>query len=122
MRCARPAAGGPSALWRAWTSSFGLEKPVPAGGGNRSGTGTRCGFLRYAGRMVARELRAVVLAAACLTWAGGVAAQVVQTDAAQTPLPQPVGPDELNLITNSWARNTMTQSWKDPLTGMQLTA
>ena len=39
-----------------------------------------------------------------------------------TPLPQPVGPDELNLITNAWARNTLTESWKDPTTGMQLTA
>lgn len=72
--------------------------------------------------MVLRELRAVLLAAAAVSWSWSAAAAVVQTDAQMTPLPQPVGPDELNLITNSWARNTMTQSWKDPLTGMQLTA
>jgi len=47
-------------------------------------------------------------------------AQVFQTDAAKTPLPQPVGSAEFNLVTQSWAWNTMTQSYKDPMTGMQL--
>jgi hypothetical protein len=45
---------------------------------------------------------------------------VFQTDAAKTPLPQPVGPAEFNLVTQSWGWNSMTQSWKDPTTGAQL--
>jgi MYXO-CTERM domain-containing protein len=69
--------------------------------------------------MVARRLRALVLLAVGAV-AGGAQAQVFQTDAAKTPLPQPVQPAEVNLITQSWARNTMTQSWKDPMTGAQL--
>jgi MYXO-CTERM domain-containing protein len=47
-------------------------------------------------------------------------AQVFQTDAAKTPLPQPVGMTESNLITNSWGWNISTESWKDPYTGNQL--
>jgi hypothetical protein len=47
-------------------------------------------------------------------------AQVFQTDAAKTPLPQPVGPAEFNLVTESWGWNAMTQSYKDPMTGAQL--
>ncbi|HEY6724245.1 MAG TPA: MYXO-CTERM sorting domain-containing protein [Polyangiaceae bacterium] len=38
----------------------------------------------------------------------GAVAQVFQTDAAQTPLPQPVGESELNLVTNSWGWNVDT--------------
>jgi len=40
-------------------------------------------------------------------------AQVFQTDAAMTPLPQPVGAAELTLITDSWAYKTTTQVNKD---------
>ncbi|HWA74605.1 MAG TPA: MYXO-CTERM sorting domain-containing protein [Polyangiaceae bacterium] len=47
-------------------------------------------------------------------------AQVFQTDAAKTQLPQPVGMNELNLITDSWGWNVNTTSWKDPYTGAQL--
>ncbi|MGC4094412.1 MAG: DUF4114 domain-containing protein [Polyangiaceae bacterium] len=47
-------------------------------------------------------------------------AQVSQTDAAKTSLPQPVGTAELNLVTQSWGWNTATTSWKDPYTGAQL--
>jgi hypothetical protein len=49
-------------------------------------------------------------------------AQVFQTDAVKTPLPQPVGPDEVNLVTGSWGHNAKTESWKDPMTGAQLEA
>src|SRR6185369_17717171 len=65
--------------------------------------------------MVARNLRAAV-ATLCAALALPLAAQaqVFQTDAAMTPLPQPVGMDELNLITGSWAHAAATQSWKDP--------
>src|SRR4051794_25307515 len=42
-------------------------------------------------------------------------AQVFQTDAAKTPLPQPVGMAEMNLITQSWAFNTKTQVNKDAM-------
>jgi MYXO-CTERM domain-containing protein len=59
--------------------------------------------------MVARKIRAVLAGVAASAWASASWAQVVQTDAAQTPLPQPVGPNEVNLATNSWAYNRMTQ-------------
>ena len=74
--------------------------------------------------MVARKILAslAVSVAGVLGAAAPAGAQVFQTDAAKTPLPQPVGADELNLITNSWARNTKTESWKDPMTGAQLQA
>ncbi|HVY25080.1 MAG TPA: DUF4114 domain-containing protein [Polyangiaceae bacterium] len=66
--------------------------------------------------MVARHVRAQVsLLAASLLLAGAAQAQVFQTDAAKTPLPQPVGQAELDLINKSWAHNTMTESWKDPM-------
>ena len=68
------------------------------------------------------RFRAVLLAAATYVSSLSAQAQVFQTDAEMTPLPQPVQPAELNLITQSWARNTMTQSWKDPMTGLQTTA
>jgi hypothetical protein len=72
--------------------------------------------------MFGLKVRAAALASmAALTLTGAAQAQVVQTDAAMTPLPQPVSAAEVDLITNSWARNTLTQSWKDPLTGAQLT-
>lgn len=44
----------------------------------------------------------------------GAAAQVFQSDAAQTPLPQPVGENEFNLVTDSWAYATDTQVHTDP--------
>jgi MYXO-CTERM domain-containing protein len=68
------------------------------------------------------RFRAVLLAAAASASSLSAQAQVFQTDAAMTPLPQPVQPAELNLITQSWARNTLTESWKDPVTGLQTTA
>jgi len=40
-------------------------------------------------------------------------AQVTQTDAAMTPLPQPVGAAELSLVDDSWAWNSMTQINRD---------
>src|SRR5690606_3272735 len=39
----------------------------------------------------------------------GVGAQVTQSDAARTPLPQPVGDAELTLVTDSWAYRTDTR-------------
>jgi MYXO-CTERM domain-containing protein len=73
--------------------------------------------------MVARKILAsLAVGVLGVSWTPAVGAQVFQTDAAMTPLPQPVGTAEVDLITNSWARNTMTQSWKDPMTGMQLQA
>jgi hypothetical protein len=72
--------------------------------------------------MVARKLPALVLALCAAAAASSSAqAQVFQTDAAKTPLPQPVGEAEFNLVTNAWARNAAMQSWKDPQTGAQLT-
>jgi hypothetical protein len=65
--------------------------------------------------MVARQLRATWLACAALSWALPSAAQVVQTDALMTPLPQPVGMAEVNLATQSWAYNTATQVNRDPM-------
>lgn len=66
--------------------------------------------------MVARQIQAQVsLLAASLLLAGAAQAQVFQTDAAKTPLPQPVGQAELDLINKSWAHNTLTESWKDPM-------
>jgi hypothetical protein len=47
---------------------------------------------------------------------------VFQTDAAKTPLPQPVGTAETGLVTGSWGHDAKTTSWKDPMTGMQLAA
>ncbi len=45
--------------------------------------------------------------------ASGARAQVFQTDPQMTPLPQPVGESEFNLVTDSWAYNTMTRVNKD---------
>jgi MYXO-CTERM domain-containing protein len=72
--------------------------------------------------MVARKILATVAVSAALAcWRAGPAqAQVVQTDAAKTPLPQPVGKNEFDLVTGSWGRNAAMTSWKDPMTGMQL--
>jgi len=71
---------------------------------------------RFVGWLGTCALSAVTLLAAPPTQA-----QVFQTDAAKTPLPQPTGAAELDLVTNSWGWNTKTQSWKDPMTGAQLT-
>ena len=69
--------------------------------------------------MVARQIRLLGAAAMCgalaLTLGAPASAEVFQTDAAKTPLPQPVGDAELNLIGMSWAHNPTTQSWKDPM-------
>jgi MYXO-CTERM domain-containing protein len=69
--------------------------------------------------MVARNFRAVLAGVAICVWPCVGQAQVVQSDAAQTPLPQPVGPNELNLATQSWAYNRMTQVNHD-LTGAEV--
>jgi hypothetical protein len=45
--------------------------------------------------------------------AGVAEAQVTQTDATKTPLPQPVGPAELDLVNNSWAWNSNTDINQD---------
>ena len=50
---------------------------------------------------------------------GSAKAQVHQTDTAQTPLPQPVGAPELNLVGQSYGWNAASASYKDPL-GTQL--
>ena len=48
-----------------------------------------------------------------LAGAGPAAAQVTQTDAIKTPLPQPVGVAELSLVNDSWAWNANTQIIQD---------
>jgi hypothetical protein len=70
--------------------------------------------------MFVRHLRFGLLLVGLLSVGSPALGQVFQTDAARTPLPQPVGMAEWNLVTNSWGRNAMMQSWKDPMTGMQL--
>lgn len=45
--------------------------------------------------------------------AGGASAQVTQSDATNTPLPQPVGDAELTLVTDSWAYKTDTRVNRD---------
>jgi len=57
--------------------------------------------------------------AGVLALAGAVSAQVTQTDAVKTPLPQPVGTAEANLVNNSWAWNANTMVNRDP-TGANL--
>src|SRR6187431_2200719 len=42
-------------------------------------------------------------------------AQVTQTDAVKTPLPQPVWQAEADLVNNSWAWNANTMVNRDPL-------
>ena len=65
--------------------------------------------------MVIRKVRAAaLLACAALTLSGSAQAQVFQTDPAKTPLPQPVGSNELGLVTGSWAYNRMTDVNRDP--------
>ena len=61
--------------------------------------------------MVARKLRAAVsILCVAGAFASAASAQVFrQSDAAKTPLPQPVGMNEMNLVTQSWAYNTKTQ-------------
>jgi MYXO-CTERM domain-containing protein len=63
---------------------------------------------------------AILAAVAAGVVAPPAAAQVLQTGTT-TPLPQPVGMAEFNLVTQSWGWNSMTTSWKDPYTGLQLT-
>src|SRR6187551_1631172 len=67
--------------------------------------------------MVARKFLACLTT--CVAGVVGIsapaAAEVFQSDAAKTPLPQPVGTNEMNLITQSWAFNTMTQVNKDAM-------
>jgi MYXO-CTERM domain-containing protein len=67
--------------------------------------------------MVARKILAglAIGAVGVLALTAQAQAQVFQTDAAKTPLPQPVGTNEMNLITQSWAFNTMTQVNKDAM-------
>src|SRR3954470_3755745 len=71
--------------------------------------------------MIARRILGGVSAVVAL-FAGvhAARAQVHQTDMAQTPLPAPVGTAELNLVTQSWAFNAQTQSYKDPSSGATL--
>ena len=56
---------------------------------------------------------------AVLASVGPAGAQVTQTDAAKTPLPQPVGSAELTLVNDSWGWNALSMSYKDP-TGMNI--
>jgi len=66
--------------------------------------------------MVARKFLAG-LATCVAAWSvpAPAAAEVFQTDAAKTPLPQPVGANEMKLITEAWAFNTKTQVNKDAM-------
>ena len=63
----------------------------------------RAGWLSGAGFVVA------------LLGARAAVAQVTQTDAIKTPLPQPVGSAELNIVNDSWAWNANTMVNRDPL-------
>ena len=65
--------------------------------------------------MVARKILAslAVGVVGVLGAAAPAGAEVFQSDAAKTPLPQPVGQAELTLITDSWAFKTTTQVNKD---------
>lgn len=67
--------------------------------------------------MVAHKLlaRLATFALVACAWATPAHAQVFQSDAAKTPLPQPVGKAEMDLITGSWAFNTKTQVNKDAM-------
>jgi hypothetical protein len=67
--------------------------------------------------MVARKFLVSVAIGAAGVWgaAAPAQAQVFQTDAAKTPLPQPVGMNEMNLVTESWAFKTTTQVNKDAM-------
>lgn len=51
--------------------------------------------------------------ASVLALSGSGLAEVFQTDAAMTPLPQPVGMAELTLVTDAWAFKTTTQVNRD---------
>src|SRR4051812_13347145 len=67
--------------------------------------------------MVARKIlaRLATFALVACAWVTPAHAQVFQSDAAKTPLPQPVGKAEMDLITGSWAFNTKTQVNKDAM-------
>src|SRR5688500_9305837 len=56
----------------------------------------------------------VRIVALVLTLPGLTLAQVLQTDEAATPLPEPVGEPELDLITNSWGYSRATRVQIDP--------
>lgn len=72
--------------------------------------------------MISRKLLfAAALGLASFARLDAATAQVLQTDSAKTPLPQPVSANELDLVTESWGWNTQTQSYIDPITGAQLT-
>ena len=62
---------------------------------------------------------AVCAFVAALALVSSARAQVTQTDAAKTPLPQPVGAAELTLVNDSWGWNAMSLSHKDP-TGVNI--
>jgi len=47
-------------------------------------------------------------------WGSSAVAQVTQTDAVHTPLPQPVSQAEADLVNNSWAWNANTMVNRDP--------
>jgi hypothetical protein len=65
--------------------------------------------------MLARNFLALAALCAGALLAGSARAQVFQSDTAMTPLPQPVGTNEWDLATNSWAFNTKTQVNKDAM-------
>ncbi|HKO49777.1 MAG TPA: hypothetical protein VJV79_18735 [Polyangiaceae bacterium] len=54
------------------------------------------------------------LVVAVLAWGEPAAAQVTQTDAVHTPLPQPVDKAEANLVNDSWAWNANTMVDRAP--------
>ena len=64
-------------------------------------------------RRFARRL-GTCLCAAIVFGAASASAQVTQTDAAKTPLPQPVGMAELNLVNDSWGWNANSLSNRNP--------
>ena len=70
--------------------------------------------------MVARNFRAALVLLAAGAWAVPASAEVFQTDAAMTPLPQPVGMNEFNLATESWAYKRSTDVNRDAM-GMNVT-
>lgn len=90
---------------------FGDVRRLPAPSGCRV---PRC-------ESMTKRFKPIGLAVVCLVLTSGLSeAQVFQTDAARTPLPQPVGMNEFNLITSSWGWNVETTSWNDPYTGLHL--
>src|SRR6478609_9385531 len=64
---------------------------------------------RYAGWL------GMCMCAATLSLESPASAQVTQTDAAKTPLPQPVPAAEATLVNDSWAWNANTMVNRDPM-------